>query len=257
MCNKHRKWVEKGYIDLGLNQLKPLKEVPNYKKARCKVEDCDNPVRKRFFCLPHYSSFRSGVIDENGKRLKPKVRYSKDFGCIKCGARGKITKGFCKKHYNQLRLGLIDFNGNELRDRKRMVYHEFSRCKVSGCKVRPRIRGFCSSHADSKKKGYYDEDGNRLVPFLSKNAGKNCLRCDRPAVIKLHCNKHHYQVYKAKPRVMINKGKVCAAIACGRNAVCKGLCEKHYARRKRRLELEKMGACVERPKTVDCKSIAS
>jgi hypothetical protein len=241
MCNKHRKWVEKGYIDLECNTLKEIPKKVDYRFAVCRVEDCENRPKKRFFCLRHYSAFLEGIYLENGQRTRPLIRYSKDFQCFKCGKGGKITKGFCKTHYQQLCRGQIDYDGNELRRPKRMKYDLDSVCKVRGCNRKPRVRGFCQSHSEARAKGFYDESGVRLIPIMHKNAGRKCIEqsCQRGAVTKLLCTMHYYRKYRAKPRSFLNKGKECSALACKKEAYCKGLCLLHYGRRKSRIRAMK------------------
>lgn len=225
-------------MDTDLNMLKPIKARVKYAGQTCKVHGCDSRPRRNFFCPSHSRQFREGIIDKNGARLKPIIRYSKDFQCIKCGTTtGPFVKGFCKSHYAQLRKGLIDFDGAELRPKKRvMAYGPMDYCKVETCNRRPQDRGFCHNHADAFRRGSYDETGKRLTPFLSKNKGKKCLDCDRPAKLRLVCEKHYYQRYCSSDRPLINKGKQCAAIGCKKDAHCKGLCITHYARRKSRLQ---------------------
>lgn len=244
MCNKHRKWVEKGYIDLDCKTLKEIPKRVDYRLEVCRVEGCENRPRKRFFCIKHYSAFLNGIYLESGQRVRPRIRYSKDFQCLKCGKSGKITKGFCKTHYQQFSRGQIDFDGNELRAPRRRRYDQYSFCKVKECNKRPRVRGFCSMHGEAVSRGVYDENGIRLIPVVFKNAGKKCLQCEKPAETKLLCRVHYYRKYRATPRVFKNKGKVCVAPSCKRPAHCLELCVLHYGRRKRRNQARKITQTV-------------
>lgn len=246
LCNRHRKWVERGFIDLDLNPLKKLPSKVDYSKMKCRVEECDNRPRRNFFCPKHSRQFQEKTINQWGVRIKPLVRYSKDFQCIKCGAGGKITKGFCKKHYAQLRRGLLDFDGQTLRPPKRVArYTDLHFCKVQGCGKKCRDSGFCRKHAVAWRAGSYDENGRRIIPMLHVNRGKTCLECDRPAHIRLLCPKHYYRKYQASKRVLINKGKECAAPACSRPAICKGLCTMHYNRKLQRSKRLNLTVSVE------------
>ena len=238
LCNRHRKWVEKGYFDKDtLSPLKPMPGKVDYTGKVCKVDGCGIRPRRNYFCPKHSKQFREGVLNVHGHRVKPFVRYSKDFTCIKCGKKDKITKGFCKYHYGQLRQGLIDFDGTQLREYKRVhAYGPDDFCRAEHCRKRPKERGFCRSHSLSVKIGTIDRvTGKRLVPKAHKNEGKSCLECDQPASTRLLCRLHYYRRYQATPRKLINKGKICVAPSCDRPAHIKQLCTKHYTRRKRRL----------------------
>lgn len=233
LCNRHRKWVENGFIDLDLKALKPLPVVKRY--SGCKIEDCKEKHRRNGFCRRHDAMYKRGSIDKLGRRLKPLIRYSDDFRCIKCGKGGKISKGFCKTHYNQFRKKQIDFDGNPLNPPKRVQkYGQYDFCKLK-CGRKPRVRGFCENCWQKIKRGSIDETGRRLEPPLWTNVGKTCRDkgCKEPAYCRGLCTVH-YSRYKKPPRTFINVGQTCKAIGCKDPSYSRGYCVKHYARHKRR-----------------------
>lgn len=237
LCNRHRKWVENGFIDQQLNILKPLPVVKRY--SGCKIEGCTEKHRRNGFCRRHDCMYKRGSIDLLGRRLKPIIRYRAGFGCIKCGQTGKITKGFCKTHYNQFRKKQIDFDGNPLNPPKRIQkYAADDFCKLK-CGRRPRVRGFCENCWQKIARGSIDQTGKRLEPPLWKNKGKTCRDkgCNEPAHCRGLCSVH-YSRYKKPPRTFINFGKQCKAIGCVSGSHCRGYCIKHYNRWKQRRNLK-------------------
>jgi hypothetical protein len=241
LCNRHRKWVEKGIIDLELRVITEIPKKSYYRNEVCKVSGCGQKPRRNFFCQKHSSQFKIGSIDADGNRVKPIRIYPVGTECKRCGDTGKIVKGFCKVHYNQFRKGQINEEGRQLVEPRRVSsYSDGEMCVVRSCRRRPRVRGFCASHAEAKRKGFYDADGRRLIDPISKNKGNKCLECDRDAVIKLLCPMHYYRKYQARPKKLINKGKKCSSPDCSRNAACRGLCTLHYSRLKSQIKsLEK------------------
>lgn len=237
LCNRHRKWVEKGIIDLECNFLKDVKLRGYYRNgAVCKVSGCGKKPRRNYFCIAHGHQYKNGSIDFDGNRIKPPRIYPPGTECKRCGDTGKIVKGFCKMHYSQYLKGKIDFDGKVLVEPKRASYGPDDTCIVRKCFRRPRVRGFCASHFESKKKGYYDEHGRRLVDEICKNQGNKCLECDNEAKIKLLCPTHYHRKYYRKKRVFINKGKQCSVEFCGSSAYAKGLCLLHYGRHKAKIK---------------------
>lgn len=239
LCNKHRKWVEKGYMTQDLKMIKNPPRVGSYKGMRCRIPECDRTPRRNLLCSYHSSQYRAGTLLLSGNRVYKKVlRYSKQATCKvhRCERGGKITKGFCKKHYNSYRKELIDFDGFETGKRKRITrYLPEDRCKVSSCKRRPRGRGFCNNHLQSFLRGMIDPNGKRLVPLPIKNKGELCSYegCGKPAHCKTYCHLHYSRYVNCKslddPET-VNKGKTCAQEGCGKPAYVKGYCTVHYSR---------------------------
>lgn len=226
LCNKHRKWLYKGYIDKDHNILNP--EKTKEKPTRCKV--CkSSKLKGHGFCYSHYCSYKRGVLDINGERLKPIVRYSKDFTCIvpNCHTGGKMARGMCKKHYNMARLGRIDWQGIEVREPKRVASYKGKRCRI--CNNRARSRGFCHKHYSSFSNGMIDLTGKWLVPPPVKNKGYKCKdpECDREAKCKGYCPKHYVRE-KTGFVGWKNKGYTCSEEGCQKPAAARTLCHNHY-----------------------------
>jgi hypothetical protein len=226
LCNLHRKWLYKGYIDKDHNILNP--EKTKEKPKRCKV--CKSSKLKGLgFCYSHYCSYKRGVLDLSGERLKPMVRYSKDFVCIvpNCHTKGKMARGMCKRHYNMARLGRIDWQGIEIREPKRVSSYKGKRCRV--CNNRARSRGFCHRHYSSYKNGMIDMTGKWLVPKPIRNKGFKCKdsECEREATCKGYCAKH-YMRQRTGFVGWKNKGYTCSEEGCGKPATARTLCHNHY-----------------------------
>jgi len=244
LCNKHRKWVEKGNMTQDLVIIKPIQ----VRGGTCKVEECEEKTRRHGFCERHSWAYKRGALLSDGTQNPNirRVRYARDFPCFVCGKKGKITKGFCPTHYNQYRKGIIDFEGRETGKRIRIwKYGELDICKVVGCGKRPRGNGFCKKHIDSHVRGVYDFHGNRLKPRLFKNQGKVCKVCQKPAYCKLLCRTHYARHILKKPLVkeIKNKGKTCKfgvdkTTGCNKPARCRGLCSIHYYRYKKGLAMD-------------------
>jgi hypothetical protein len=239
LCNKHRKWVERGYMTEDLVMLKEPKRVGSYRDSVCKIPGCKERPRRNMLCMKHSSQMRSGTLLPNGDRVYKKVlRYSVDATCKvhRCDKESRIIKGFCKSHYSLYRRGLMDFDGFETGRRKRVAGYdrETDRCKVRGCEGVPRDVGFCRMHSSMYRTGSIDIDGRRLKRALIKNAGKVCSLkdCGRPAYCQSYCRKHYARYLNCVPfeREFVNKGKTCCYMACQSPAVRKGYCSRHHYR---------------------------
>jgi hypothetical protein len=231
LCNKHRKWVEKGVMTEDLRLLRPLRGSIEY----CKLMLCREPHRSHGFCKKHLRWFKTGILDANGKKLRePKPeRNPPGAECKVWHERGKITKGFCRRHYEQLSRGQIDIAGKVLIPLKRVsAYRASDECKAERCTKTPRIRGWCECCYRSFEKGYFNAAGKRIAPWIFKNKGKTCTAagCEREAHIKGLCTLHHSRVQKGYvgPEGMKNKGKWCSMVGCGKPAHCRTLCSSHY-----------------------------
>ena len=73
----------------------------------CKVKDCGREIHSRGFCTRCYMRFRTGLIDFEGKQLKPRYGHVKEVPCKICGelvgAGGSKKAELCLKHYAQRR----------------------------------------------------------------------------------------------------------------------------------------------------------
>jgi hypothetical protein len=176
LCNRHRKWVEKGYYDLSLNKLKEQKKVRSYLGMVCKIPDCGVVPRRNGLCETHSSQIKRGTIDFDGR---PKIKNGKVFGrypdgsqCKVCRVEArKITKGFCPKHYTQHLKGHRDLDG--------MLRIKI--CRMQSCKRRlvNKARDFCHRHYPGFLKGVYNKYGKRMIPEIIRNKGLT----DRKSVV--------------------------------------------------------------------------
>jgi hypothetical protein len=134
LCNKHRKWREKGYIDADCNILQPDK-IPKKRpldifyvdgkqyifRRKCVVEDCLKESRSGGFCEQHRSSFYMGNRNRDGTPTYERkyYNYKKDKckveGCNHIQKNKRLVKGFCLYHYNNhYRKGKMDIKGKVL-----------------------------------------------------------------------------------------------------------------------------------------------
>jgi hypothetical protein len=272
LCNKHRKWVEKGYMTADLVMLKNRPRVGSYSKITCRVPLCLLRARRHFLCDKHSGQYKRGSIDLEGNLLaksgKILGQYPKDYPCKVCKRSNcKISKGFCPTHYNQYLKGNRDIEGFDIQ----------RRCKASRCRTRlnHKTREWCYKHYPSFLHGVYNSKGRRMKPLILKNRGKKCKvtdcvfpahckelcalhysrsrggylgtagyknvgkqcseqDCSRPAVCRTLCSKHYWS-YTHPPRKYINKDKICKRVSahCKQPAYCKGLCIKHYNNQRR------------------------
>jgi hypothetical protein len=234
LCNKHRKWAEKGIIDkVTFEVLKPDK-IPKIKQKVCRL--CDSKDMKGLgLCKKHYRQFKDKIIDENGNRFKPLIRYGKDFKCkvTSCYNKGRFVKGFCLKHYDQHLKGILNENGRVARELKKVPkYSKNARCINKLCDNRPRVRGFCEKCFKRTQTGTLDLNGNPTNKALTANIGKKCKEneCNNPAYCKELCLTHYKRLqfdYQG-PEFRKNVGQTCSEEGCDSPAVCRSMCSKHY-----------------------------
>lgn len=226
LCNLHRKRLYKGYIDKDHNILNPekCKERP----TKCKV--CGrSDMKGQGFCKRHYASFYAGILDKTGDRLKPIIRYPKDFQCIvpSCFVRGgKFARGMCKRHHNMARAGIIDWQGIKVRELKRVNY-KGKRCKI--CPELARSKNFCRNHWEHLRAGNIDITGKWLKAKPIRNKGKKCIdpECYKEAKTKLMCPKHYARI-KSGFAGYKNSGHKCSEEGCQKPATARTLCHSHY-----------------------------
>lgn len=246
MCNRHRKWAEKGIIDKDTCKILKPEKVPKEKLKVCKVRNCDRKDMKGHgFCRTHYASWKIyKVLDYNGERLRPIVRYGPDYRCpvLGCDNKGPFKKGFCKFHYGQFTAGIIDFDGVKAREFKKVPkYRKHQTCKVKSCSNKPAARGFCSKHRYQQQQGYLDEKGNYLKepPTRGQKVCKE-KECKGQHYARGLCQLHYWRLktgYKPPEERYKNKYQTCTAMGCESEAYVRGKCVKHYYRWKRKREL--------------------
>jgi hypothetical protein len=257
LCNKHRKWVERGYMTEDLKILKPIREVG--RNTVCTIDGCRELAHKARLCMSHYGKVLRGTMTRTGEVTRKKMvdKYARDFQCIVCGkATGRIVKGFCMSHYNHYRKGYIDFDGVKMREPKKVAkYGPLDYCKIKQCGKRPVAKGLCRSHRDMVLRGTLNPETGKRRYIPSENKGKSCKECDQPAVIRLLCPLHYYRKYQAHPREFKNSGKSCTAFGCSSPAYARTLCVKHYSRRKRKEQI--LRAASEFVQTTDTQPLLS
>lgn len=130
LCNKHRKWVEKGIIDRETYEVLLPERIPktylpavafvggktHIFKRKCKIEECLKESRRNGFCGSHSSSFYAGKKDAEGKPLYDRQYYTEHTVCkVKdCTIKNpkRFSKGFCLYHYERYRKGWLSLKGN-------------------------------------------------------------------------------------------------------------------------------------------------
>ena len=236
LCNKHRKWIERGYMSEDLVMLKPLTRVGSYRGVRCSIPDCKGQARRNGLCNNCSCKVRAGTLLSDGTAVRKRVlKYSKDMKCVICGNGGKIVKGMCRTHYHEYSKGYIDFDGVATgKLRLRVASYKGVKCRVGSCYVQARSRGFCTNHFANFQAGYYNFAGKALWRLPFRNKGKKCKVCDSEARTIGYCPKHYSRKRKGLPLLdedfYVNKGRPCAVERCAKPAKIKGFCEMHYYR---------------------------
>lgn len=200
LCNKHRKWVEKGNLDLAtLKIVKPPARVGTYTGLICKVKNCQEKPRRNFLCTKHSGMVKRGTLHPvylvtTYKREKRNLVN----GCYACFNKvaDKYVKGFCNRCYNQYLRGYLDTFGYPTNKQKKRTkkYTDTDVCKAEGCTEKPRSAGFCHSHYGSfKYHQTFDVSGKRIIPAITKNKGETCTErgCKKPALARLLCKIHY------------------------------------------------------------------
>jgi hypothetical protein len=258
LCNLHRKWLYKGYIDKNHKILVPEKCRERRSADKCKL--CgDTKVKGYGFCQKHYKEFKIGNINEQGGRihqkgmgpitvegkLRKRVTAKQTCTVHLCFSRTRISKGLCRKHQGMVKAGLIDNQGNKLRELKKVVSYEGAKCKI--CPQPARSKGFCRNHWNFWKQGRLTLEGKWLTPpMVSANKGKTCSHegCTKEAKIKGLCVQHR-NWQKTGFVGWKNKGHKCSEYGCEKEAVARTLCDKHY----QQLRITERLAEAEQPKT--------
>lgn len=140
LCNKHRKWAEKGIIDKETCEIIDPKRVPKQKEhIHCKVSGCLKKVRRNGFCEGHSSSYRARVIDINGNRMYGKRSfndYSKrpkccvrtcDFTATGESRETRLVKGFCPYHYDLHKKGYYNEFGMMVKEKDFLTREEHNK----------------------------------------------------------------------------------------------------------------------------------
>jgi hypothetical protein len=205
LCNKHRKWVEKGLLDVEtLEILGAPKKIGSYSGQVCKFPGCDKKPRRNFLCPKHSGMVVRGTLDPKTLQTNYK-RYKRNLtnGCYACFNKNAsiYVKGFCKKCYGDYKKGFIDYFGTPTDKKKKRVqkYSDENLCKVAGCGKKARSAGFCHNHYGSYKyHGTFDSTGKRLSSEKNKNKGYECInsKCKNEAYCKMLCKKHYVKLVK-------------------------------------------------------------
>lgn len=143
LCNKHRKWAEKGIIDKDTCEILlpdriPVKKSLDYVrveeklhifKCKCRVDGCLKEARRNNFCNGHSSSFRDGYIDSDGnikegrRASKNKEKSCKVNNCKRITKR--YVRGFCLYHYDCYRKGKLNYKGlTTIRNLFKTIYNK-------------------------------------------------------------------------------------------------------------------------------------
>ena len=148
LCNKHRKWAEKGIIDKDTCEILDESRIPEGRKyIHCSISGCLGKHKAHGLCNKHYRAW------------KVQKSIYKD-GTIAYGVREKYD--YSKRQSCRVR--------------------ECTRIIDGKHRSRRLVKGFCSYHYGLHKKGYYNEWGIPIKEkdFLSgaelKKARKKALR---------------------------------------------------------------------------------
>jgi hypothetical protein len=210
LCNKHRKWVERGNLDLNtLQVIKPLKRVSSYENQACKMPGCQRKPRRNFLCDRHSSMVVRGTL--NQKLLittHKRRRWPTPNGCYFCRKKDapRYIRGFCPSCYNDHLKGYIDTYGYPMEKVKKRVqkYTDNDICKVDGCAEKARSVGFCHNHYGAfKYHSTFDIDGNRLIAEKTANKGHICKssKCKKPAYCRLLCRRHYRKYLRERLKI--------------------------------------------------------
>lgn len=237
LCNKHRKWADKGWIDRDSCKILQPEKIPYQKEfTGCKVLHCYNKHKAKGFCSNHYRSYQTyKTIDINGNHIGNKKKYSSNHKCtiMDCFKKGPYVKGFCKYHYEHYRKGIYNEDGVKIGKLKKVYkYSPFATCKIPSCTRKPRQRGFCECCASRIKNGTLTEKGFSTSKTLHKNKGKVCseINCSKEAYSKGLCKLHYSRSISdyQGPEFYKNVGQTCSEDRCNQPAYCRTLCSKHY-----------------------------
>lgn len=111
LCNRHRKWAEKGIINKDTCEILLPNKMPKVMGGyiHCKISGCLNKHKAKGFCVNHYRSFLIyKTIDKDGRFIGKRKMY--DYKQDKCWVRtctrkGRLSKGFCMYHYGLFKKG--------------------------------------------------------------------------------------------------------------------------------------------------------
>jgi len=239
LCNRHRKWAEKGIIDRDTCKILMPERIPGNKKAIPKLRKCIacgvlTAKRVRNFCPHHYGQYFHGIIDVEGVQKRPlkKVhKYKDDDTCfaISCNSKPQI-RGWCTSCYGRKATGKIDAYGKTLVPK--LIVNKGRKCSKVDCTSKAHAKGLCVLHYERTRFDYIGPE-NRL------NVGQICSDpdCQKGAKARGMCQMHYYRFRQVeKDRVytrMKNEGMPCVADGCGKDSYCRRLCITHYGRLRR------------------------
>jgi hypothetical protein len=198
LCNKHRKWAEKGIIDRETCEIIKPDKLPKQKEwYHCKISGCLKKHKAKGFCSNHYRSFLIyKTIDSKGNYIGKKRKYDKFSKCqvIGCCKKKPLIKGMCKFHSGQIQKGILNQDGFKIRELKKVPkYSENDKCKIPQCKNKPSLNWMCRSCNEKVRKKTMLETGQLLVKARFKNINKKCSKknCDGIAHCKGLCKTHY------------------------------------------------------------------
>jgi hypothetical protein len=132
LCLKHYTMRRAGLIDDQGNKVRELKRV-NYKGKRCKI--CPEMARAKSFCHNHFSHFKKGNIDADGKWLVPEPTKNQGKICKHpgCEKEAKI-KLLCPQHRYWEKTGFVGWK------------NKGHKCSEDGCGKPAAARLLCHAH---------------------------------------------------------------------------------------------------------------
>lgn len=260
-CSKHYQRYRKGIISLDCRVLKMkypcLREGCKAKLAKPDTYCSDHTTHKSGLCrlcsntkllylrlcTIHYSRYKKGYIDKDGKELKPltKRRYKPN---DQCRMRGCTTKprgrGLCRRHSDQVRWGMIDERGIRLKDFRYQNKNKV--CKAPKCDQPATKRQYCRKHYDRWNNGYLNiEDSPR---YRKKHGHGSCCvkNCGQLSIRESYCKKHYIIITEMKlnalkkPAHEYDKNqKICIIKDCNKLVHAKKLCSSCYNLWRRRI----------------------
>jgi len=244
LCGKHRKWVEKGYMDLELRMLKPF-PIQSRSYSGCKVDGCERKHRRNGFCSRHDDQFKRGSIDASGVRLVPERIYPEGTTCKVCSGGGRIVLGFCHKHYTQHKRGRLTADGRPGRG-LRMVKVRCGSCKIEVRLLKKPVGDyFCNQMCREDHEKALARKAARAqivvaprpkpLPMIKKKC--RLSGCKSLGYAKSLCIKHYSRQKNGHPLTdeafFTNKGHTCSVEGCERSADCRGMCSTHYSQMQR------------------------
>lgn len=189
----------------------------------CGVDGCGRPHDSYGYCSTHSWRWkRYGTTDLPDRKIVH----------CKCGAQA-TKRGMCDSHYSAW-----------LRAKHKAEYV----CSYPGC-GRPMVdvsRHLCRGHQAQQAKGLELSELRYRSP---KGTKRSCTICGRPALAKQMCGMHYQRVAQGRPIEPTPLPEFCTFAGCDRPYKAVGLCNAHWAQKKRGQELLPIG--TRRRRTVE------